>query len=377
MARALSLESDSYNGKFKNILQNGNFRYWQHNVDGMGIGVGSYGGFLGADRWALTKTPGCTGGTVRVSTAMGEVHHGSSPRNVCNAYYSPPSYPGTTDYCTMVHPIENIKSLIPGKEYTLSFEALSPMLDNAPVPFNLMYMYGAGLYENHKVRHLFNIRNTWTLHTYTFIAPSISTTLAMNPDNNWLMLNFWLGAGSYYSTSGGFAPGADLSAKSIYFSNIQLEMGSVATDFEELDEGTQLKMCQRFYERCIPPDIPWESSSLYAHNSISPGSAGLDAAWTTVGIDKVNYATSKKTLNNGVTYAPLVKLYNLGGTVASTTFFPQPSGNRRYFNPTSGATNFTYAGGGLGDWVLGDYTYISWTCFAYQGLYSSYYNLGN
>lgn len=103
---------------------------------------------------------------------------------------------------------------------------------------------------------------TWEKKEITFAA---DTTGVLDNDNNASMsLNFWLGAGTTYTsgtlaTSWGAQTNANravgqvnlASATSQYWqvTGVQLEVGSVSTPFEFLPYGDELARCQRYYYR--------------------------------------------------------------------------------------------------------------------------------
>jgi len=103
--------------------------------------------------------------------------------------------------------------------------------------------------------------DTWEKKTITYAG---DTTGAFGNDNgNSLQCNFWLGAGSNF-TSGTFQNSwgsktaanrvsssqvnlADSTSNEWYVTGIQLEAGSVASDFEFLPVDVNLRRCQRYY----------------------------------------------------------------------------------------------------------------------------------
>jgi hypothetical protein len=107
--------------------------------------------------------------------------------------------------------------------------------------------------------------NTWT---------SISVTIAGDTTGTWLTTNgtgirvgFSLGAGSTFSTTAGSwaagqyfsATGATsvvgVSGATFYLTGVQLEVGSTATSFDYRPYGTELALCQRYFERTNTNDI--------------------------------------------------------------------------------------------------------------------------
>ena len=110
--------------------------------------------------------------------------------------------------------------------------------------------------------------STWEQKTVTFPA---DTTGAFDNDNqSSLALNFWLGAGSTYTsgtlattwasiTNANRAAGqTNLAAATSNFwqvTGVQLETDSVATGFEFLPFGDELSRCQRYYFRIVPQGV--------------------------------------------------------------------------------------------------------------------------
>jgi hypothetical protein len=105
-----------------------------------------------------------------------------------------------------------------------------------------------------------NVSNTWEFKTVTFAG---DTTGALDNDNaESLALNFWLGAGTDF-TSGTLATSwgtsvsanravgqvniADSTSNDWLITGIQLEAGTSATDFEFLPIDVDLERCQRYY----------------------------------------------------------------------------------------------------------------------------------
>jgi|5_EtaG_2_1085323.scaffolds.fasta_scaffold35641_3 hypothetical protein len=106
--------------------------------------------------------------------------------------------------------------------------------------------------------------NTWEKKTLTYAG---DTTGAFGNDNgNSLSLNFWLVAGTNFTsgtlqtsftsnTNANRAVGqvnlADSTSNEWYITGIQLEAGSVASDFEFLPHDVNKRRCQRYYQQVV------------------------------------------------------------------------------------------------------------------------------
>jgi hypothetical protein len=106
-----------------------------------------------------------------------------------------------------------------------------------------------------------SVTNTWEFKTVTFAGDT--TGVLDNNNDNSLQLNFWLGAGTDYTsgtlntswastTNANRAVGqvniADSTSNDWYITGVQLEAGTTASDFEFLPVDVNLGRCYRYYE---------------------------------------------------------------------------------------------------------------------------------
>jgi hypothetical protein len=101
--------------------------------------------------------------------------------------------------------------------------------------------------------------NTWTTISVTIAG---DTTGTWNTDNTaGILLEIGLGVGATYSGTAGAWAGANYfsatgatsvvgtNGATFYITGVQLEKGSTATSFDYRPYGTELQLCQRYYER--------------------------------------------------------------------------------------------------------------------------------
>ena len=143
------------------------------------------------------------------------------------------------------------------KDLTISFWVKSPKTGT----HILELRHNDATYFNSQA-YTISSANTWQKVTLTF---SGYTTTAFDDDaNHSLSINWWLMAGSnftsgtlnsntWHNTQANRAVGqvncVDSDANNFYLTGVQLEVGSVATEFEHRSFGEELALCQRYYHR--------------------------------------------------------------------------------------------------------------------------------
>jgi len=157
------------------------------------------------------------------------------------------------------------------------------------VKSNKTGIYIVELYDSDNTRHIaksytISSANTWEKKTLTYAG---DTTGAFGNDNgDSLALYFWLVAGSTFNASGNLATSwsaisnsarasdqvnlADSTSNEWYVTGVQLEAGSVASDFEFLPVDVNLQRCQRYYHK-------WVSEHVYANITIGKVQSGKNA----------------------------------------------------------------------------------------------------
>ncbi len=221
----------------KNIVINGDFRFWQR---GTGFNAAGYG----ADRF-LNNINGITCSMTRLALGVGEI---AGFKYACRMSFNGGSDPA--HYATLQHRMENL-GYYSGK--TLTFSGyMRANTAGVRVAFEVALGTGGGTIPGAVPVsgigvQTFTLGTTWQRFTATFAVPNLAGS-SLN-DNSSLNFNLWLSAGSNYNSRNnnlGFQSGI------VDFVGLQLEEGAIATVFEYRPDGLELALCQRFYCKSFP-----------------------------------------------------------------------------------------------------------------------------
>ena len=145
--------------------------------------------------------------------------------------------------------IESVRTFA-GQQVTVSFWAKADA--SKPIAVELLQSFGTGGSPSAEVTAIGVTKTTlstsWQKITVTATVPSISgKTIGTNGDD-YLALDIWFDAGSTYN-----ARTDSLGQQSGTFdiAQVQIEPGPVATPFERRPIGTELALCQRYYQHTI------------------------------------------------------------------------------------------------------------------------------
>jgi len=250
---------------FRNKIINGDMRIDQRNA-GAVVSNGT-GRFNTIDRW---NTVGATSNKFNIQQNLGNV---TPPAGFTNyiGLASTTSYniPATENYnCLQAIEGYNITDLAFGtsaaKTITLSFWVRSSIAG----AFGGSFINGPGGAGTRFCPFSYTINNinTWEYKTITITGDTSGTWLVDNRVG--LIIAFNLGAGA--SVTGGtagtwtstvtFAPANTVNIiatanANIYITGVQLEVGPTATPFEHRPIGTELALCQRYYEKSYDINI--------------------------------------------------------------------------------------------------------------------------
>jgi hypothetical protein len=265
----------------KNLVQNGAMTVAQRGSVNAGAGSGG-SAYTQCDRWYYHERGGTEGAAVTltqdtdVPAGQGFAYSLKCDVTTAEAAVSAGEMQGLQ---TRIE-AHNLQHLIYGnanaKTVVLSFWFKSPKSG----------AHCVGLYQPDGTRSYireFTVASadTWEQHTVTF--PGDASGTITNDNGEGLRLNFALTGGSTYQVAAdGWAAGEDYAtsnqqnlldntANNIYLTGVQLEVGSVATDFEHEDIGTMLAKCKRYYEQM---DFDSSSAELVALCNIWDATAG-------------------------------------------------------------------------------------------------------
>jgi len=136
------------------------------------------------------------------------------------------------------------------------------------VKANAAFTFGIELFDNDNTRQitkLFDTTADWVRHEITFPADVDDGSSPFDDDNaRSLLATFWLHGGSTFTggtlntaswanvTNANRAAGIDSffsnTDNNFFITGVQLEVGPVATEFEQEDIGVTLHKCQRYFE---------------------------------------------------------------------------------------------------------------------------------
>jgi len=218
--------------------------------------IGNSNGYFAADRYRFSQS-GAGRFTISQSTDTPNGFGSSMKVDVTTANASP----SAGNYIFFQHRIEgqNVQDFAKGssdaKQYALSFHVKSPKTG-----VHCMELEDVQNGRSCSKSYTVNSANTWEKKTIIFPA---DTTGAITNDNaNRFQLYIWLMAGTTYTsgtlattwastTSANRAVGQvnliDNTSNDFFLTGVQLEVGSVATDFEHRSYGDELRRCQRYF----------------------------------------------------------------------------------------------------------------------------------
>jgi hypothetical protein len=252
MSKAQGIANSANQGQFKNRIINGDMRIDQRNA-GASVTVSPATAPYTLDRWLARSPSGGGTFTVQQSSVAPE---GFKNSLLCTV--TSPASVGAADLYFLQQRIEgfNISDLGFGaasaSTVTLSFWVRSSLTGS----------FGGSIGNNSDQSYPFsftiNSANTFEQKTITIPGSTSGTWLTNNSTG--LLVSFSLGSGSSVTGTANawgaypFAPTGSVnpittSGATFYITGVQLEKGSTATSFDYRPYGTELALCQRYYQK--------------------------------------------------------------------------------------------------------------------------------
>ena len=243
----------------KNLLINGGMNIWQRGISATGISSTSTDGYLTADRWTTYNSSGGTWTQSQSTDVPSAQGFGYSLKMDCTTANTSLTT-GNQLQITQKIEAQNLQHLLFGtsspKSITLSFWVKS----NKTGTYVINPVRTDGGLRMISKAYTINTSNTWEKKTITFGGDE--TNAIANDNGSGIDLNFWLVAGSNYTsgtlqqswgsyTNANRAVGqvnlADSTSNEWYITGCQLEVGSTASGFEFEPFQTTLLKCHRYY----------------------------------------------------------------------------------------------------------------------------------
>jgi len=324
----------------RNMVINGGMNISQRAVSATGIGA-NYGGYFTVDRWRIYAQS--TAGRLTM-TQTSDGPNGISANCIKLDCTTADASIAAGEILLLKQTFEgqNLQRIGSGvagaKQITVSFY----------VKASAGFTFGCEL-DNHdnnrQCTKLFDTTTDWVRHEITFPADVDDGSSPMDDDNaQSLSLNFWLHAGTTNTggtlntasfantTTANRAAGIDSffsnTANNFFLTGVQMEVGPVATEFEQEDIGVTLHKCQRYCVNLSPED-----SNPYILDGASQSSTLVVAILELpVEMRTTPTVTLSGTASNYTTYE--------GGTARAVTAFAANG-----LSPKSGGINFTVSSG--------------------------------
>lgn len=340
--------SDSANKPLThNAIINGNFDIWQRNIS---IPLGTGERYV-ADRWIASALNATTSSANRQPFAAGQTEVPFNPKY----YHSQTvvSGAGASDRSVMVQRLEDVTTFS-GEKVTLTFWAKADGVKNIASEF--AQVFGTGGAPSPDVVSIgvetHELTSSWQKFTSTVNINPIVGTVGTNNDD-YLQLAFWFDAGSDND-----ARTNSLGNQSGTFdiAQVQLERGSISTDFEIRPLAHEITLCQRYYEKTYHLDQIPGTTSVGSHVNLRATAIGNNWGGT---VKTETFNVEKRVPPTFTVYAPhtgtpgFVSAVISAGTPFITGAFLQGSTRKawRVWNNTNA----------IGD---GDYIFYEWTADA-------------
>jgi len=336
----------------KSIITNGSMNVAQRGTSSAGLGADATTYLL--DRWAF-GTGGTAGRLTMSQDSNGPAGFANSLKLDCTTADTSIAA-GEQSYLIYKFEGQDLQQL---KKGTSSAESMTLSFY---VKGNAAATYTAEFYDadnNRQNGQTFSVTTSWNKVTLTY-APD--TTGAYNDDNAlslylfiWIHTGTTMSGGTFTSNSWAGSVNAnrvsssntsffDSTARTLNITGVQLELGSVATDFEHRSYGEELRLCERYFYRYTGAT----QEQIYNENANAGGkwwfltfpqmratpSATFSSGWVGGSIVVIGGTINSMSVGGGSSTAMSFRVHNsgAGGTVKSIYHTDSFSGDYCYLS---------------------------------------------
>lgn len=217
----------STQGRSRNLIINGDMSVWQRGTSHTAAGYT-------ADRWNL-QLSGATTTVDRQTHTVGQTDVPGNPK-----YFMRVDTTTSADFNRIENRIEGVTTAS-GQEMTISFYAKGTNPGGGNFRLGIFQNFGTGGSPSTGVTTdittTLAVTSSWVRYEYTFTVPSVSGKTLGTDGNDYVRIQI------------GTSDDASTDAWTLDLSNVQLEFGDTATDFEYVNPADQLARCKRYFER--------------------------------------------------------------------------------------------------------------------------------
>jgi len=233
---------------FRNKIIDGDFNFWFEGTSQTTNGYGS-------DTMWANQSSGTTKVHSRQEFTPGQTDVPGNPTYFSRTVVS--SVAGASNYCIKAQNLEQLKNLS-GKVVTLSFYAKADSSKSIAVEFFQNFGLSGSTAISGIGAQKILLSTGWKRYSVTVSIPSIlGKTIAGG--NEYLAVALWFDAGSNYDSR---TDSLGQQSGTFDIAQVQLEEGSVATEFEERSIGLELSLVARYYQELVGSGIAFFNTAM-------------------------------------------------------------------------------------------------------------------
>jgi hypothetical protein len=265
----------------RNAIINGDFR-----INQRGFTSTTTSTAFGFDRFQIEYAGGTTTMSAQTFTVGSPAQTGFESPNFCRVVSSGQS--ATSDLSVFYQKIEDVRTFA-NSTITVSFWAKAGS-GTPKVALEFLQNFGSGgsTFVTTYVSQA-TLSTSWARYSFTGTVPNINGKTVGS--SSYFQPIIWVSGGSTYNSRTG---SLGIQNNTFDFWGVQVERGSVATPFEQRPIGTELALCQRYYEQVGPITsasyAKWISGEAFMHipfkvtKRSSPTMALVSGSWTSYNV---------------------------------------------------------------------------------------------